>query len=183
MAQRSQFRDTGHAAFLLLHNIKGLLTKLEEGTYSSQAGLSYPQFLILITIQASEPPVSETKIAKSIQRNLNTVSMIIDRMEKLRLIDRVRSKTDRRENHISLTPLGKEKLTKGIKVGGLLRERLASVFTDEELEQSMDLMGKMRNQILKEMGREPIPVRSRRPHRERVIEVFRKGLAEAEAKK
>ena len=178
MAQRGQFRESAQAAFLLLHNIKAVLTKLEETTYASQAGLSHAQFLILITIEASEPPVTETGIAESIQRNLNTVSMILDRMEKLGVVKRVRSGSDRREVHVSITPLGRQKLVKGIEVGGALRERLGSAFSDEEIQDAMRLMGKMRNQILKEMGREPIPMGERSPHRERVIEIFRKHLTQ-----
>jgi DNA-binding MarR family transcriptional regulator len=174
MAQRGQFRESVHAADLVLHNIEGLLTKLEEGNYSSKAGLSYPQFLILITIEASEPPVTETDVADSIQRNLNTVSMMLDRMEKAGLVKRERSGKDRREVHVSLTPVGKNKLGKGIDVGGALSERLGSAFSAEEIEKAMLLMGKLRNQLLKEMGREPIPIEDRRPLRESVIEVFRK---------
>ena len=176
MAKQGQFRESGQAAFLLLHNMMGLLTKVEEAAYANQAGISYPQFLILITVEASEPPVSQTTISKRIQRNLNTISMIVDRMEKLGLVRRVRSEDDRRETHVSLTPLGKEKLAKAIEVGGALKQRLGSAFTEEEISDAMQLMAKFRNQVLKELGREPIPADSERPHRQRVIEVFKKRL-------
>lgn len=176
MARQAQFRESGQEAFLLLHNMMGLLTKVEETTYSNQAGISYPQFLILITVESSEPPVSQTTISKKIQRNLNTISMIVDRMEKLGLVKRVRSEEDRRETHVSLTPLGKEKLAKAIKVGAGLKERLSGALTDEDLEQCMRLMAKFRDQILKEMGREPIPLESGRTSRRRIIEVFKKNL-------
>ena len=174
MAQRSQFRESTHAADLALHEMEALLTKLEETTYSSKAGLSYPQFLILITIEASEPPVTETDISDAIQRNLNTVSMMLDRMEKAGLVKRKRSAKDRREMQVSLTAEGKNKLGKGIEVGGALRERLGSAFSSEEIETATLLMGKLRNQLLKEMGRDPIPTGAKRPLRDSVIEVFRK---------
>jgi len=157
----------------------GLLNKLEETTYANRAGISYPQFLILITVESSEPPVSQTTISKRIQRNLNTISMIVDRMEKLGLVRRVRSEDDRRETHVSLTPLGKEKLARAIEIGGALKERLGKTLTEEELQEAMRLMAKFRNQILKEMGREPIPLDAVSPHRQRVIEVFRKRLTSA----
>jgi DNA-binding MarR family transcriptional regulator len=107
MARQTQFRESSHEASLLLHSMQSLLTKLEENAYAAQAGISYQQFLILITIEASEPPVNQTTVAKSIQRNLNSISMIIDRMERLGLVVRERSKEDRRETHLTLTSLGK----------------------------------------------------------------------------
>jgi DNA-binding MarR family transcriptional regulator len=176
MARQKQFRESSHEAFLLLHNVQGLLTKLEETTYAAQAGISYQQYLILITVESSEPPVNQTTVAKAIQRNLNSISMIIDRMEKLGLVIRERSKDDRRETHLKLTALGRKKLAKAIEVGGALGERLGSALTEEDLQEGMRLMAKFRNQVLNEMGREPITLASERPVRKRVLDVLRRGL-------
>ncbi len=176
MARQKQFRESSHEAFLLLHNMQGLLTRLEETTYSTRAGISFQQYLILITIEASEPPVNQTTVAKAIQRNLNSISMIIDRMEKLGLVTRERSKDDRRETHLTLTAQGRKKLAKAIEVGADLGERLGSALTDQELQESMRLMTKLRNQVLKEMGREPIALASERPVRKRVLDVLKRGI-------
>jgi len=154
----------------------GLLTRVEEAAYSTRAGISYPQFLILITVESSEPPVSQTTISRRIHRNLNTISMIVDRMEKLGLVMRVRSEDDRRETHVSLTPLGKAKLAKAIEVGGALKQRLADVFSEKEIEDTMRLLAKFRDQILKELGRPPIPADDEHRNRQRVIEVMKKHL-------
>jgi DNA-binding MarR family transcriptional regulator len=179
MARQPQFRESCQAAYLLLHNTKDLLTKLEERTYSNRAGISYQQFLVLITIASFDPPVSQTMISRKIERNLNTISMAVDRMEKLGLVRRVRSEEDRREAHVSLTPLGNEKLAKAIEVGVALRERLCKTLTEVELQEAMRIMGKFRNQILKEMRREPVSPVAERAYRQRVIEVFREHLASA----
>ena len=179
MARKAQFRESCQEAYLLLHNTKGLLTKLEETTYSRRAGISYQQYLVLITVESSEPPVSQTMISKSIQRNLNTISMMIDRMEKLGLVRRIRSEKDRREAHVSLTPLGKEKLAKAIEVGVALKERLCKTLTEVELREAVGIMGKFSNQILQEMRREPVSPVAERAYRQRVIEVFREHLASA----
>jgi DNA-binding MarR family transcriptional regulator len=171
---KAQFREPEHAAFLLLHNVLGLLTKLEETTYASKAGISYQQFLILVTVESSEPPVSQTTIARAIQRNLNSISMIVDRMEKQGLVTRVRSKDDRRETHVSLTDLGHQKLVKAIEVGIPMRERLGGVFTDEELVEWTKLMGKLKVQILKEMGKEAPSASDERASTQRVLDAFKK---------
>jgi hypothetical protein len=67
-------------------------------------------------------------------------------------------------------------LAKAIEVGGALGERLGAALTEEELEESMRLMAKFRNQMLKEMGRPPVALASERPVRKRVLDVLRRGM-------
>ncbi len=147
------FDESRQATFLLLHNVLGLLTKLEENVYATKAGISFPQFLVLLTVESSEPPVTQTDIAKATARNLNTVSMITDRMDRLGLVRRVRSDDDRRETHISVTELGHAKLAEAIKVGGTVVEKLGNAFSDEEVRVANDLMGKLKNTIVAELGK------------------------------
>lgn len=177
MRTKKELVESRHVAFLILHNVQGLLTKLEEKIYATEAGISYPQFLVLVTVASSEPPVSQTTIARRIQRELNSVSMIVDRMEKLGLVAKTRSQVDRRETHVTLTKTGREKLAKAVEVGGALRERLGSIFSEEELQDSIRLFTKLRNQILKELGQKPTAAQDERAVRQRIIEVFRKGGA------
>ena len=55
-----------------------------------------------------------------------------------------------------------------------LGERLGKALGDEEMQRAGLLMGKMSNQLLKETGREPIPVNAMSPLGESVEQVFRK---------
>jgi DNA-binding MarR family transcriptional regulator len=155
----------------------GLLMKLEETTYAARGGVSYQQFLILITIESCDPPVTQTTIARRLLRQLNTISMIVDRMVRLGLVTKTRSEVDRREAHVAMTALGKEKLARAIRVGGALRERLGSTFSEEELQTCMRLITRLRTEVLKELGREPVPAKDERDARQRVIEVFKRGRA------
>jgi DNA-binding MarR family transcriptional regulator len=155
-----------------------LLTKLEEKVYAAEAGISYPQFLVLVNVASSEPPVTQTTIARRIQRELNSVSMLVDRMERLGLVTKSRSEVDRRETHVALTPLGKKKLARAIEVGTALRERLGIAFSEEEAQEGIRLTTKLRNQILKELGQKPAPAQSERDTRQRIIDVFKRGGAE-----
>ena len=110
--------------------------------------------------------------ADSVKRNLDTVNMMICRMEKLGLVELVWSEKDRREVHVSLTPLGKNKLGKGIDVGGTQEIDRGSGSGDEAIEEWMLLMGKLVNQLLKEMERAPVRLDVDSTQSERVIEVF-----------
>jgi MarR family transcriptional regulator, organic hydroperoxide resistance regulator len=149
---RMQFRESGQAALLQLHSTLGLLTRLEESAYLDKTGISYQQFQVLLTVRSGDPPVSQSFIARRVQHKLNSISMIADRMEKQGLISRVRSNDDRREVHVSLTPLGSEKLKQAVEVGVPLSERVASVLSEDEINEMTRLMTKLKKQIFTEMG-------------------------------
>jgi MarR family transcriptional regulator, transcriptional regulator for hemolysin len=152
-----EFKEPIHNLLILFHNLYDLLAKLEDRTYSVEVGLSYQQSLVLITVESSDPPVSQTLIAKRLGRNLNVISTIVDRMVKQGLLIRVRSKKDRRETRVSLTPQGKDKLNKAIEVGNKLKERLGSMLSDSEIQESMRFLVNLRSIVHRELDGEFTP--------------------------
>jgi DNA-binding MarR family transcriptional regulator len=180
MASSKKFNELAHQSFLSLHSTYGLLMKLEERTFFNDATISFPQFLILMTVEASTPPVSQTTIAKNIHRGLNSVSMIIDRMEKQGLVIRTRSEEDRRESHITVTPQGKTALAKAIKIGGSLRERLGSAFKPEELKEAIRLLDKAKKEIERELGYSPLDEEEEMASRKQLVNLYRKGMEASE---
>jgi DNA-binding MarR family transcriptional regulator len=176
MGSPKKFNDMVHLTFLTLHSTFGLLMKLEERTYFNEASISFPQFLILMTVESSPPPVSQTTIARAINRGLNSVSMIIDRMEKQGLVVRTRSEEDRRESHITVTPQGKAALADAVKVGGSLRERLGKSFGSEELEELTRLVKKLKKEIERELGYSPMDELEESASKKQLVNIYRKGL-------
>jgi MarR family transcriptional regulator, organic hydroperoxide resistance regulator len=140
--------------WLLIHHTQGLVLRCEENAYYREADISYQQFLVLQRIQLGEGPVKETDISKYLGRNLNSISMIVDRMVKQKLITKVRDRKDRRVVHVKLTPLGKERLEAGIKAGNALIKRMTKTFTPEEIEAAVYLLEKLRVISLEELGKE-----------------------------
>jgi len=177
MASLDRRTESLYAAFLVLHNLQGLLTRLEEKTYALQAGVSYQQFLILVNVASSDPPVTQTTIAGRLQRNLNSISTMVDRMERQRLVTKSRSSEDRRETHVALTSRGKQALERGLKVGAELRARLGTGFSDQELDEAMRLVTKMRNRVRTELGQENVPPQVDRATRQRVIDLSKRASA------
>jgi DNA-binding MarR family transcriptional regulator len=173
---RVQFRESRQAAFLQLHSMLSLLTRLEESAYLDKTGISHQQFQVLLTVQSGDPPVSQSFIARRLQHKLNSISMIADRMEKQGLISRVRSKDDRREVHVSLTPLGSEKLKLGVEVGVPLSERVASALSEEELNELVRLMTKLKARIFTEMGKAEPDTAKEHSETRRVLSVLKKTL-------
>ena len=79
----------------------------------SQYGLTYPQYLVLLVLwEKNEQPVND--IAKRLFLETNTVTPLLQRMEKEGLLTRTKGKKDARQMIVSLTWKGKslqDKLT------------------------------------------------------------------------
>jgi len=139
-----------------------LVLKCEDAVYA-EYGLSQQQYLVLLAIESSSDPfVRVTDVAQRLKRNSNSISMIIDRMGKNGLVERIRDLPDRRSVHLVLTDKGKEKLYQASKVGWRLTERMTSIFSEEELETFARLIEKLREksfgelhpgEVIKEVGK------------------------------
>jgi DNA-binding MarR family transcriptional regulator len=117
-----KFDEARQGVFLQLDGLRGALETLEEKRYLAKAGISYQHFLVLLAAQSIRPPVTQAAISRAVNRNFNTISMMVERIERLGLIARSRSKIDRREIHVALTSLGRKKLSDAFSVGIPLTE-------------------------------------------------------------
>ncbi len=132
--------------------VSGLLTTVADRIFQSEISISHTQYALLITISSLESPVSESDVAEKLHRGLNTISMLVDRMVKAGMIDRSRSKDDRRKCIVSLTPLGKEKLVKGKKVNETLSQRLFNELGEKEINDIQNLLTKLEASAVKELS-------------------------------
>jgi DNA-binding MarR family transcriptional regulator len=154
MTVKSDNGNLRHTALLTLYNTSSLLTRYNDRVLNSGASISYQQFLVLYAIATLPPPVSHTNLARKIQRELNSVSMIIDRMEAAGLVMRTRSVLDRRAVYLKMTRTGRKLLEQGIPANEKLIEKLTGVFSDKETETIIKLLNKLQGQIYKELGEE-----------------------------
>jgi MarR family transcriptional regulator, organic hydroperoxide resistance regulator len=130
----------------------GVLAKYADRVFESEMDLSQSQLAVLLIIDSLKPPVNQSRVAERIQRGLNSTSMMIDRLKKLGLVTRTRSKSDRRENYLELTQAGRDKVTKGKKLNTLVARRLTSVLTDKDARDLSTILNKLEEQAIKEMG-------------------------------
>jgi len=75
--------------------------------FLEKMGLTYPQYLVLMVLWEDDE-LSVTKIAERLMLNTNTLSPLLKRMEKMNLINRIRSGKDERSVNIQLTEKGKK---------------------------------------------------------------------------
>jgi DNA-binding MarR family transcriptional regulator len=110
-----------------LYAASRLTTKL-YAPYLERLGLTYPQYLVLLTLWQQDGQ-SVKSIGQQLYLESNTLTPLLKRLEQKALIVRKRSTTDERTVIISLTPSGKELREEARAVPG---EILAS-FSDESM--------------------------------------------------
>lgn len=73
----------------------------------SELGITYPQYLVLMVLwEKDSQPVND--IAHRLLLETNTVTPLLQRMEKLGIISRKKGKQDRRQQIVNLTEEGKK---------------------------------------------------------------------------
>ncbi len=75
--------------------------------YLSELGITYPQYLVLLVLwEQDAQPVND--LARRLHLETNTVTPLLQRMEKEGLVSRKRGKEDGRQVIVSLTASGRE---------------------------------------------------------------------------
>lgn len=87
-----------------IYSVSRLITRAYK-PYLEKLGLTYPQYLVLLVLW-EENNLSVNKIGQKLLLNTNTLSPLIKRMEKNKLLTRTRSKDDERTVLVSLTEKG-----------------------------------------------------------------------------
>lgn len=95
----------------------------------NELGITYPQYLVLMVLwEQDSQPVND--IAHRLLLETNTVTPLLQRMEKLGIVNRQRGKEDKRQQIVSLTEKGKTMEEQAYKVipAGMGRELRACPF-------------------------------------------------------
>ena len=88
-----------------LYSASRLITKAYK-PFLDEIGITYPQYLVLLVLWEKDG-VSVNQITEKLLLNTNTISPLLQRMEKLNLIQRTRNSEDERCVIVQLTEAGK----------------------------------------------------------------------------
>ena len=88
-----------------LYTASRLITQAYE-PYFKPLGITYTQYLVMMVLWEEDKQPINT-IGQKLKLGINTTSPLIKRMEKLGLVSRQSSETDKRQQIVSLTPKGK----------------------------------------------------------------------------
>jgi DNA-binding MarR family transcriptional regulator len=88
-------------------------------------GLTYPQYLVLMVLWENDG-LSVNQITEKLLLNTNTLSPLLKRMEKMKLLQRKRSSEDERSVIIQLSESGKQLKSKALPIPEKLLSELIS---------------------------------------------------------
>jgi DNA-binding MarR family transcriptional regulator len=107
-----------------IYSVSRLITKAYK-PYLEELGITYPQYLVLMVLWENDK-LSVNQITEKLLLNTNTMSPLLKRMEKLKLVHRTRSKKDERIVVIQLSEKGKQLRTKALPIPEKLFEDIVS---------------------------------------------------------
>lgn len=97
--------------------------------YFEPLGITYPQYLVLLVLwEKDHQPVND--IAHLLHLETNTVTPLLQRMEKQGLVTHKRGKEDTRQRIVSLTPQGKALEEKAQEIPECLLQQLSDRMDD-----------------------------------------------------
>jgi DNA-binding MarR family transcriptional regulator len=137
--------------YSLIRQTHDSIVKVEEAAFQ-KAGLTLQQFMVMDSIVRVQKPVTVTDVAVFLDRQLNSISLIIDRMVRAGLVKRVRSKKDQRLVTLMLTSKGQANYTEGLKVSKQLVGLIISGIRAGELRAMNNVLNKVHDNTLNLRG-------------------------------
>lgn len=119
-------------SWLLIHQTYNLVLRCENAVFAKE-GLTTEHHAVLMAIKFIGSQATVTDVARWLDRNPNTISLIADRMEKRGLVRRMRNLRDRRSVRLVITAKGRE-IFEGATIAGweLIRQMLSPLSEKEQ---------------------------------------------------
>ncbi len=125
--------------WLLLHQTSNLVVKAEDAVFAKDQ-LTSQQHAVLLAMKYIEGPVTPSVIAHWLDRNTNTITTLVDRIEKQGLVKRVRDLRDRRSVRLEMTAKGKEAIDRATVTGWQLVEDILGGLSEDDLRTLINLL-------------------------------------------
>jgi len=144
MPIKFKFENLDKGAWILLRQAYNLVLKCEDRVFSEHE-LTTEQHTVLMAIKNISGPVRITDIARWLDRSVNSVSMIIDRMVKAGLVKRTRDRKDRRTVFVTMTSKAEEAYVPATAAGWGLIQEILSPLSDEDKRTLIRLLETLRD--------------------------------------
>ncbi|MFC2068302.1 MarR family winged helix-turn-helix transcriptional regulator [Chloroflexota bacterium] len=131
MPVKFTFNEPRLMAWLLCHQCYNLVSRCEEVTFANTQ-ITPEQHAVLLAIKNNNGPVGPTSIAKWLDRSPNSISLMIQRMEKRGLVNQARDLPDLRSVRLVITKKGDKILEQATsRRWNLIQEILSDVSQDD----------------------------------------------------
>ena len=131
MSVKFEFENPAKGVWVLLRQVYNLISKCNDLVFSNYK-LTTEQHSVLMAIKHIEDPVKVTDVARWLDRSVNSVSMIIDRMVKAGLVIRRRDLPDRRAVRLTITSKAEKDFVLATVAGWELIQEILSSLSDED---------------------------------------------------
>jgi Transcriptional regulators len=108
----------------------------------SNIGLTPEQFL-LVDMLWNQGPMSQQKLADNLQKDKNSITKLVDALEKKGLVVRQRDDKDKRSNTVFLTSKAEEMKLDAKEKGISMLDKMLDGISEEELRNFLDTLNKM----------------------------------------
>jgi DNA-binding MarR family transcriptional regulator len=149
--------DPRQKFWVLWRHTGDLVSKYFDDTLTQEQGLSYQQFMVLLSMVLTGCKANATILSEQLDRNPNTLSTILDRMQENGLVQKVRDLPDRRQVRVAMTDQGRAQFNESIKVIWRTIQKLTSSFTEDELKTFAALIMKLEETTRGEMEKFKAP--------------------------
>jgi len=144
MPIKFKFKNLDKGSWILLRQAYNLIFRCEDRVFSGY-DLTTEQHTVLMAIKNISGPVRITDIARWLDRSVNSVSMIIDRMVKAGLVRRTRDRKDRRTVFVTLTNKAEEAYIPATAAGWDLIQEILSPLSNEDKRTLIKLLETIRD--------------------------------------
>jgi DNA-binding MarR family transcriptional regulator len=163
--------------WVLFHLTNDLLQRCEENT-SASTGMTNQQFLVLWVMKflsaTSDKPITISDLAPILYRSLNSVSLIIDRMEKTGLVKKARNLSDRRAVQLLLTKRAERIFTDTARSNRDFIKQTFSIYSKRDQKTLLSLIKRLKNKLFKDLELDNIKADSELNNPEQILQFIDK---------
>lgn len=110
-------------------------------------GVTYPQMGVLLAVSREGAGMSQTDLARTLETDTTTITVICDSLEKKKLITRKPNLTDRRSKIIGLTAAGKKRFNRAFADIGVYMKHMETAFPEKSLKPVIPVLEKIYKEV------------------------------------
>jgi DNA-binding MarR family transcriptional regulator len=134
--------EPGNSIGYLVKRCGGLMTQLAERRFESTS-VSFTQWMTLMRLSFQEEPISATQLSEELCHDMGALTRVVDELERRGLVQRERSRRDRRAVELAISAAGRREAESGRRVIVELMNELAEHFSATELDTLVGLLQRM----------------------------------------
>jgi len=148
-----QIPDRVIDVYVLFLQTADAVTRYTE-TELLKAGISYTHYSVLVLLDNTPVPLTPTELSKWMFRSKNSMTTVIDHMERDGLVRRVRDDRDRRSVRVVATEAGKELFDRVRQPSRELVYGIMSCYDEDKLDHFAEFLRVLRENVLQKLARD-----------------------------